>query len=491
MNTEELKKLLTETTNDVVDTVNKIKKTRSTSQPDFSTIKNQLEPDKHDIFDESIRPNKKVKIDSTSGTETATYSQDTDTAEIGTRIEKVARIALALQRLIVKRAVSFSFGNPVNLVYETQADKETEQEKKVFNGVKKILLKNKETALNKKMATILYSATEVAEYWYPVKDDNASSLYGFNSKNKLKVALFSPLKGDILYPTFDDFGDMIAFSREFKKIIEDKEIVYFETYTDTHHYMWNVTDKKIIDGFPRKLELGKIPIIYGKQEQSEWADVQTMIDRLEKLLSNFADTNDYHASPKIFIKGQLIGFGRKGEAGTIIEGDENSDAKYLSWQQAPEAVKLEIDTLLRLIYAITQTPDLSFESVKGLGNISGRALKLLFLDPHLKVQEKQTVLSEYLTRRINLIKAFIGSFDNSLKATCDIMDIEPEIIPYMIDDDEMKISNLTTATGGKSIISQKTAIRELNYTNNPDKEYEQILKEEQSVNTLEYLEPTI
>ncbi len=484
MKKEEFQVILQNTS--VSEIVEKIKKTRTDSQPDIAAINNQLNPANHDVMNESIRPNKQVKIDS-NNTETATYTSNSETTETDTRIEKVARIAIAFQKLIVKRAVSFTYGNPLILNYEPQSD----SEKTVLNGIKKILLKNKETSLNRKIGKAMFSCTEAAEYWYPIEEQNAKSLYGFDTKYKLKSAVFSPLKGDILYPTFDDYGDMIAFSREFTKEVDDKEVVFFETYTDSQHFMWNITDKKAVEGFPKKIELGKIPIVYGKQEQTEWEDVQSMIDRLEKLLSNFADTNDYHASPKIFIKGQLVGFGRKGEAGAIIEGDEGSDAKYLSWQQAPEAVKLEIETLLNLIYSLTQTPNLSFESVKGLGNISGRALKLLFLDAHLKVQEKQEVLSEYHTRRINLIKTYIGNFNNGLKATCDSMDIEPEINPYMLDDEETKVDILVAATGGKPILSQKTAVGQLNYTNDPEKEYERILEEEQSINMIEKLEPTI
>ena len=61
----------------------------------------------------------------------------------------------------------------------------------------------------------------------------------------------------------------------------------------------------------------------------------------------------------------------------------------------------------------------------------------------------------------------------------------------MIDDNETKVDLLVAATGNKPILSQKTAVRQLNYTNDPEKEYERILEEEQSINTIETLEPTI
>ena len=104
---------------------------------------------------------------------------------------------------------------------------------------------------------------------------------------------------------------------------------------------------------------------------------------------------------------------------------------------------------------------------------------------------KKGVLSEYHTRRINIIKTFIGMFNSGLKATCDSMDIEPEIIPYMLDDEETKVDILVAATGGKPILSQKTAVGQLNYTNDSEKEYELIKEEEQGMNVLEGLEPTV
>ena len=62
----------------------------------------------------------------------------------------------------------------------------------------------------------------------------------------------------------------------------------------------------------------------------------------------------------------------------------NSDLDFLTWDHAPEALKLEFELSKGLIYNLTDTPDLSFDNVKGLGNISGIALKLLFLAPILK-----------------------------------------------------------------------------------------------------------
>ena len=198
------------------------------------------------------------------------------------------------------------------------------------------------------------------------------------------------------------------------------------------------------------------------------------------MLSNFADTNDYHASPKIFTTGDIKGWAKKGESGAVIEGEEGATMQYVSWQQAPESVKLEIETLLKLIYTITQTPDISFDAVKGLGAISGLALKLLFMDAHLKVQDKMEIFDEYLQRRTNIVKAYIAMFNQKLEADADDLDIEPEVTPYMLTSEIDELNYWLTANGNKPVISQEESIEGAGISKNTAKTMEK-LKEQSSL----------
>lgn len=479
--------------------INELRNGRITTLPNSEQYAAQYDPAKHDINDPRKRPDKLVVIDKDS----EEYGQVKNinvnaelTTEQGFRIEPVARIALALQKLIVKRAVAFTFGNPP--AYD--ADPQGDEEKAVFAALKRVFHEVKERTLNRRVARSIFNSTEVAEYWYPVETEETHDLYGFPTKTKFRVALFSPAFGDKLYPYFDDNRDLIAFSREFTKKADDLTTrTYFETYTKDAHYIWTAegptgTEAKnweLVEGYPKQLTIGKIPIVYGSQPAVEWEDVQSLIDRLEKLLSNFADTNDYHASPKIFVEGKILGFARKGEAGAIIEGEEGAKATYLSWAQAPGSVRLEIDTLLRMIYTITQTPDISFDSVKGIGAISGVALQLLFMDAHLKVQDKMEVFDDYLTRRANIVLAYLGAANVKNKAAARRLIVSPRITPYIIEDEQAKINMLQGANGGKPIASQKTTIRRLGWAEDPDVEQAEIQTEEDRANAWTEGEPTL
>lgn len=446
---------------------------------------------KHKINDRSYRRDKYVTLDapeeddmsSVSGSEYYFREAEDGTRQI-VRIERVNRIALALQKLIVSSSVTFALGNPV-AYHATARD---EKEERVYQALKEILRENKSTSHDRKMARQLFAFAEVAELWYPVASD-APERYGLKTKFKLRCQILSPSRGDQLSPYFDEYGDMVAFTRLYTREDEDGEKhQYADSYTAHWQYRW--IDSAVAEGFPIANTLGKIPIIYMSQEAHESAEVDHLIDRLELLLSNFSDTNDYHASPKIFVTGELRGFSRRGEAGGIIEGDTDSRAEYLSWSSAPEAVKLEIETLLKMIYSLSQTPDLSFESLKGLGAISGVALKLLFMDAQSKVQDKREILDEFFARRVSLLKAYIGQMELSLSASAQALAVEPEITPYIITSDSDELNYWLLASGNKPLISHEEAVQKAGLSQDPEGTLERLRRESEAESQRYLIEPT-
>lgn len=449
------------TTTKVIDD---LKQHRYIDQPDVDAAWKAIDPNKHDIMNPLIRKDKWVKVDAennTSNTVDVTSGGENNGGD--TRREKVARIAVAIQKLIIKRAVSFCFGNAP----EYNASPGDESEQSVMYAFKRILADVKCNALNRKLSKALFGFKEVAEYWYTVEKPNAK--YGFDSAAKVRCAIFSPKFGDTLYPYFDATGDMVAFSRSYSRKVGNESVNYFETWTDEEHWLWSDGENgmTVVEGYPKPVAIGKIPIVFGHQPEFETEDVNNLVDRLETLLSNFADTNDYHASPKIFVTGQINGWSKKGESGAVIEGEDGATMQYVSWQNAPESVKLEIETLLKLIYTITQTPDISWDAVKGL-NVSGVALKLLFMDAHLKVQDKCEIFDDYLARRSNIILALIGLMNGQLAKACDTIEIEPEIVPYIITSDLDDANYWMTVNGNKPLISQEESVAMAGISKDPE-----------------------
>ena len=272
------------------DFVAQLKSGRSLPLPDLDSARKALDLKAHKVLNPAIRRDKHV-------------SEQIDGVTT-TRIEPVARIALPLQELIIGRAVAFLFGNPVAYL----ANPKDPQEQQVFKHLKHILLQAKTDSLNRRIARNVMSYGECAELWYPVPLNRHSSRGENTTLFTLKCTLLSPALGDTLYPYYNEVGDMVAFSREYKRV-GAPDTYYFETYTAHLHYLFKQVNGQYIpvEGYPKANPIGKIPVIYACQEGHETKGVDGLIERLEHLLSNFADTNDYHASPKIFVKGTIHG----------------------------------------------------------------------------------------------------------------------------------------------------------------------------------------
>jgi SPP1 family phage portal protein len=126
---------------------------------------------------------------------------------------------------------------------------------------------------------------------------------------------------------------------------------------------------------------------------------------------------------------------------------------------------------------MSQTPNITFSEMKGMGAISGIALKLLFLDAHMAVKSKEEIFGTGLQRRLNLLKAAIGKIvDTSLKAASLQVQLKPVITPYLPMNETEVISNLSIAlTSG--IISQESAVEQNPYVADSESEMERITGE--------------
>lgn len=409
-------------------------KSRGSTQ-DFKSLLEQYHPETHRIQDKRHRPSKIINTPQ------------------GAMEKDVSRLSLPFQKIIVDRAAAFLVGE-IGLM----ASPDGETQERMVEVLKEIWHDNKLDYRTRQMARIWMSETEVAEYWY------------FNGDPvRMRMQIWAHSAGDSFYPYFNEYGDMEAFGRGYKI----GEYEYLDVWTDDQFYSyikrthWEIDKKE-----PNRL--GKIPIVYYQRKRPEWADVQDLIERYETMISNFADQNDYFAAPIVKVRGQVHGFADKGEQGKMIILEENADASYLTWDQAPAAIALEKDTLQELIYSMTQTPDISFKQMQGLGNITGVALRMMFLDAKLKSLKHQEEFGEGVQRRINLMKA------GSLMLNTDVSDlrVQPEFEFYMPQNEQELISMLVTASGGRAVMSRKTAVQNNPFVVNHNKEMEDLQEDE-------------
>lgn len=420
----------------------------------------------HAVFDETKRPNKIIKVYRGDGREGKPIYETTT--------QEVTRIGLNYQKLIVERLIGLMLGNKIRLTHTVFDD--SVKDSKLFKYVKKVWSDTKMDFRNREVLRRLLSEMEVAEYWYVVKRDDPI----LGEQHKFKMKLFSPFEGDTLMPYFDDSGDMVAFGRGYVTENEQGDnIQRVDLWTPKFQYFL-VEGKSgyIHEKLPKPNVSGKIPIAYYRQPAPEWFDVQTTCERQETLVSNFADTNDYFASPMIKLKGKVKGFADKGEQGKIISLTDNADVSYLTWDSGPEAIKTEFDMNEELIFNGTQIPNISFSKIKGFTHNSNALFKLLFSDPHMKTETKWEVFGMGIQRRLNIISRLVAGIYGYEEELPKVV-VSPIMNPYMPKNTKEDIDTLNTATNGNKVLSRKRAVELNSMVENPAQELEAIEQEEE------------
>jgi chorismate mutase len=451
--------------------------------PDYGDAEKEYDVRQHAVFDPVERPDK--------------------TKKDGKKV-KVNRIALPLQKLIVNRRVAFMNVGAIKL----EANPEDDDQKRLYEMVKKIRDDNKMDFIENEVATRMLSELQVAKLWYSTP--SPEGYWGELTKNgkfRLRCEVLSPKKGDSLYPVFDRYGDLIYFGRIYETPIDIGELVTagnnnhitkvkrFDIYSKTHIYRFrepkggeSLAESDWIIEEAKAHSYGKIPVIYYGKTTPPWADVQHAINRLETVLSNFGDTNDYHGSPTLAFLGEVMsGLPEKGESGKAVQikpanGSTQADVKYVTWEHAPEAIKLEIETLAQYIFTCTQTPQMSMEDMKELGNVSGVAYDRIFLDAHLAARAE--IMGPYgmgTQRDINFVKAACGAIDTSLASAVKQLEIKFDIPIFRINDDKEQISNIASAIGA-GILSIESALEFFPWIQDAQEELKRLTKEKASLN---------
>ena len=467
---------------DIDKKISMLKSARTTPQPNVSTLRKEWDADKHDVNNRAIRKERKVLIKEEytdeGGVFHAAVYQDED----------VNRISLPIEQDITNIHVSFMVGTDPTISYVPNDQKEEE----LYKVIKSVNNDNKIKYHNKRIVRSWLSETEIVEYWYAVKDAGFWSklvarikqIFTGNVKpqTKLKCAIWSPFRGDTLYPFFDETGDYVAQSREYKMKEFDQEVTYFQTVTQDEVFVWRKEKNGwvVVPDRTFKHEFPKLPCIYARRDNSLCHYIQSMRNRLEKLMSNYADCIDYHFFPYLILDGMLSGengLGKQDERRRLISMENGGKAYYLTWEQTPETIRLEMDSLWDKIYSMTNTPRISFDNLRSAGQVaSGIAFKYMFMGTHLAVENHAEVIGEFLQRRYNFLASAIGSICPSLEDAAQSINLDVEIVPYTIDNlsDKLDIVHKAIDAG---LMSKQSAMIFVGLTDNIEEEKELIEEE--------------
>lgn len=466
-----------------------LKKGRKTELPDAVKLYNDWNPNRHEIITDT---EKYPKIKITVEKEKEVYDEKTGkTTTIPKKTKDVEpnRIALPIEQDIVNIQTAFTVGTEPKMNCEPE-----ENEQGLFSALRKVLEKNKIKYQNKRIVRSWLSEQECAEYWYVVKDDGfwaklkrkIGTLFGASAPEyRMNSVIWSPFRGDKLYPFFDDSNNLVAFSREYKKKdLDDVEITCFMTITADSVYQWEFIDGwKSVSSFKHGFK--KLPVLYCYRPEAYCEKIKTLRVRLEKLLSNYADCIDYHFFPILMLFGDVQNFSGEFKNRVVELTGQGANAQYLTWSQVPDTVKFEAETLLNQMYGLTNTPRISFENLKGSGNaLSGVAFDYVFLSTHLNVENLAEVIGEFMQRRVNFLVSALGSINSSLEKAAETIDINVEIEPYRLDNIDDRVSTAVKAVSG-NVWSQKHGVLFAGNQDRLDEELQQIKEEQEEKQRME------
>lgn len=304
-----------------------------------------------------------------------------------------------------------------------------------------------------------------------------------NNENKpdCQIRVLAKSKGDEIYARWDMYENLVSFAWGYYVKDSSTETSYhFDIFTADVIYRC----KRVLTGWEVVEELnpiGKIPVILFQQDK-EWKGVEPLIEREEYIGSRTADTNDYFADPMFIVDTDIIKNmpDKNDENKTLIskgKDDVSKAAHYLTWDSAPESKQKEIEWLQKHILTKTFTPNIDFESMKGLSNVSGKALKQMMLLADIKAQRHKEVHDELLDRTGNLVIAIIGNVLNiALRGECNNLVVGHEFQEPFGEDIKETIENIAKAKDAE-MLSTEGAIELNPLVKDKEQELKRIEKE--------------
>ena len=396
------------------------------------------------------------------------------------KIVDVARIVTNFPKKEVRTAVAFLFGGQMTITGADQNDG--------FQEFKRVWERRlKMQSVLKSFARKVLSESKAALVFYPYISK------GLDGKliTELKVKTLSvPRNENTLsefYPHFDDNDDMDAFIHRYQ--VNSNGMIRNSCTIWTADKIITAIDEMggwVIKEVPNLF--GKIPVVYADVFQPEWDEVALLMDAREMRISRMVDTNDYYGDPmlKTFdvadlptkdTVGKELSFTSKvhPETQQLYHGD----AEYLTWNGSQPSVDKELEETKCELFSGTSTPDLSFDNLKGIGNLSGVARKFMLMDATIKASENMETFGPVVQRCVSVVLAGICNITN-IKYRPQLVNnlIDVEFGSILPEDLAETLQTLSIANGGKPINAQRTVTAHSPLTEDLDEEMK-LMKEEE------------
>jgi hypothetical protein len=294
--------------------------------------------------------------------------------------QRVVRCAFPFQYIILVQQLVHLCGNDIHI--ELTSPNPTAAEKDCISELRRAWL-------DKNMEIAFYDLAR------SVKTTGDGAVVIYMDGGKVCSRTLSFLNGDKLYPHYDSVtGKMDSFARQYDDLSEDgKRLTSWVEVWDTQKMSRYRRDRAGVGGavaaaremFGREPYtlvdqsahgFGEVPVAYMRSDGPCWLMSQPTIEKYELAVSHLCQNNMAYAFPITVLKGDDVQISGDiyGDVKAYTMGKDDS-VEYLQAPQASESFKLQLDTMLKMIFMgsfIVQPPEIKS------GDMPGVAIKLIY-----------------------------------------------------------------------------------------------------------------
>lgn len=275
-----------------------------------------------------------------------------------------------------------------------------------------------------------------------------------------------------LRPLFDQYGRMLAYAHTYRLRERGRNVLHCDFMSDKFIFLCKLGE----DGWKTELydnPIKKIPVLYFWQQKA-WDGAVPRIEREEHLDSKVGDTNNYFADPKAMATADVVSsIADPDIAGNLVQlTGSASRFEYINPPQNSVTRQDEKADLQRSIFFDTFTPDLSYDSIKGLGTLSGAAMHNALILGYIKRDVRKEVYEPMVDRLRSVLYEIIKITDARISSKMDSLQLSfsfPDPFATRMDN-WAGIRDLYTA----GLMSLETAINQLGIAENSEEEIKRI-----------------
>ena len=272
---------------------------------------------------------------------------------------------------------------------------------------------------------------------------------------------------------FDQYKNLIAFAVGYTLKENGVNVMYWDIQTaDVIYNCRKTTFGWQVENIPNPSE--KINAILFIQPKA-WDGAEQRIKRDEMLDSKIGDTNNYFADPMAAATADVIAsLPDNDKPGRLIQmPSEKSQFRYIEPPQDSATRRDEKENLDETILFDTFTPDFSFEKMRGLGTLSGVAIRNAMILGYIKRANRLEIYEEMITRYMHLTLKILTLIHPDKKTLIESLKIGFEFSDPFPEDKSAHWNGIVSLYNG-GVCSLETAVMMLALTDAPNEEIDRI-----------------